>query len=186
MQFIVISEQLQAILWAIILGAVFAAVYDGLRVVRMLLCSQGIRKLKIAEKIPTVKLAGGAAGEHLQMLFANITDVLYSVFAAAAFCIFIYYTNNGRFRWFLLLSCILGFVLYRCSVGIAVKAAFGYITGIIRTLCGFLLYVLTRPAVLVCRGAKRLTVPVRERIQRKIKIKETEKIGRSLRDAVRF
>lgn len=186
MQFIVISEQLQAVLWALILGAFFAAAYDVLRVVRMLLCSQGIKKLKIAEKIPTVTLAGGAVGDHLQMLFANITDVLYSVFAAVSFCIFLYYMNNGRFRWYLLLACVVGFILYRLSIGIAVKAAFGYITGVIRTVCGFVLYLITRPAVFLSRGVVRLASPVAENIQRRIKIRKTEKIGKSLRDAVRF
>lgn len=186
MQFIVISDQLASLLWSLLLGAAFAGCYDALRVVRMLLAAQGIRKLKITERIPTVTVFKGKVGDHLQMLFANITDVLYSLAASASFCIFLYYSNSGRFRWYLLLGCVAGFVLYRLSIGRVVTAVLGYITGIIRTVIGFALFLITRPVLLLRHVLRIAAAPIRNLIKRKKMLRRTEKIRKSLHDAVRF
>lgn len=186
MQFIVISEQLASVLWSLLLGCFFAVCYDALRVVRMLLVGQGIRKWRILGKVPTVTLHHGSMGDHLQMLFTNISDVLYSIFAAASFCIFLYHVNSGRFRWYLLFACAIGFILYRLSLGRLANAALGYITGAIRVLIGFILYVITRPASLFLRGVRIIAKPVKNKLRRNKMLRETEKIRKSLHDAVRF
>lgn len=186
MQFIVISDQLISALWALFLGCFFAACYDAVRVIRMILCADSARVPSFVKKLPSLSLRKRTVGSRISVLIANVFDVLYSLFAASAFCIFVYYVNNGRFRWYLLFCCAVGFVLYRLSAGRLTVITLSYAAGILRHTAGFAVYIATRPAVLIYRLALKAARPAVARIKYSAAVRRTEKIRKALPDAVRF
>lgn len=116
MQFIVISHQLWEILAAATLGIFLGLVYDGVRFIRRLLSPIG-----------------------KDIIFANIFDILYFVFAGAAYCVFLYVASNGRFRWFTALALALGFIVYRLLPGRLIKTFVYFSADLILRLLAFLL-----------------------------------------------
>ena len=90
MQFLVISHQLLEIVWAYLLGLAMGAVYDIVRFLRKLLSPLRHR-----------------------LTVANVFDIIYGVFFGASYCVFIFAASSGHFRWFTLLSVILGMFVWR-------------------------------------------------------------------------
>lgn len=123
MQFIVISEQLRTALYALLFGAAAAGVYDGVRLFRSLTLAQG----------------------RGSVTFANILDVLYAVVLGCSYSVFLFAENNGRYRWYLLFSAVLGFVLYRLSLGRLVKRTVFRAAAFVRKAVQLLLKLLWRP-----------------------------------------
>ena len=120
------------------------------------------------------------------MLLVNIGDILYSLFAAAAFSVFIYWFSMGRFRWYLLLCTVVGFALYRLSLGRLVMKCLGWIAGAVRSLTEAALWLCVRPFVLLKKGVKAAAVPVLSRIRYINNIRKTGKIRKRLCETVRF
>lgn len=186
MQFIVISDQLVSVAWALLLGAVLALCYDGLRILRMPIFSDGVRVIPFLRRLPAVTLPESGTGSVPELILINVFDVLYSVFAAAAFSVFIFHFNSGHFRWYIFLSSVAGFALYRLSIGRLVMLCAGYTAGILRVAFGFFLWLLLRPAVLLFRLIKAAVSPVAERVRLLAGKKRTERIRKRLPTQVRF
>ena len=185
MQFLVISEQLASSAWALLLGAFLALCYDALRLLRIVLLGCGMRRPKVFEKLPP-KRGDNEKPPFISMLLVNIGDILYSLFAAAAFSVFIYWFSMGRFRWYLMLCTVVGFALYRLSLGRLVMKCLGWIAGAVRSLTEAVLWLCVRPFVLLKKGVKAAAVPVLSRIRYINNIRKTEKIRKRLCDTVRF
>lgn len=186
MQFIVISDQLISMAWALLLGAVLALCYDALRILRMLVFSDGVRVARPLTKVPAMIFSAKPVGTVLELITVNVFDVLFAAFAAAAFSIFTYHFNSGYFRWYIFLACVMGFALYRLSVGRLVMLCAGYAAGALRVALGFIVWLILRPAVLICRLAKACAVPVSACFRRLVGLKRTEKIRKRLPSEVRF
>lgn len=109
MQFIVISHQIWETVLALLVGTFLALSYDCVRFLRMLICCK-----------------------KTEVLIANIFDVFFGIYTGAVYCIFIYYASNGRFRWFTALGMLVGFILYRLSVGRPIIILFRMSAGLLR------------------------------------------------------
>ncbi len=160
MQDVVISRQLAAVLWALLFGAGCAAVYDGVRLIRDFVFGDG---------------RGSVTG-------TNSFDLLYFAALGCAFSVFLFIANSGRFRWYLLLSAVTGFFLYRVSVGRLIKRVFSWTAGILRRAAGMLLRVLTFPVRAVYKILKRTAGGIASRMKHKREEKEKlrrEKLVRS-------
>ena len=185
MQFLVISEQLASSALAIIFGAFLALCYDAVRLLRIVLLGCGMRRPRVFEKLPP-KHRCGEKPPFISMLLVNIGDILYSLFAAASFSVFIYWFSTGRLRWYLLLCAVLGFALYRLSLGRLVMKCLGWTAGAVRSLALAALWLCVRPFVLLKKGVMAAAVPVLSRIRYINNIRKTEKIRKRLCDTVRF
>lgn len=186
MQFIVISDQLISMAWALLLGAVLALCYDALRILRMLVFSDGVRIARPLTKVPAMIFSAKPVGTVLELITVNVFDVLFAAFAAAAFSVFTYHFNSGHFRWYIFLACVMGFALYRLSVGRLVMLCAGYAAGTLRVALGFIVWLILRPAVLICRLVKACAIPVSAHARRLCGIRRTEKIRKRLPLEVRF
>ena len=92
MQFIVISHQLYEIMLGVLVGLILGFVYDLFRFLR-----------RFFENIKAY------------VLFTNFLDILFSMLVGSAYCIFIYYASNGRFRWFTAFAFVFGYSVYIVS-----------------------------------------------------------------------
>ncbi|MCI8611727.1 MAG: hypothetical protein HFE66_07405 [Clostridiales bacterium] len=188
MQFIVILYQLQITLYALLLGLFLGVLYDVLRITRML---AGITPVHTAHiswigRLPVRRIGKIGKGPVSELLFVHLLDIVYGLSAGVCFCIFLYALNNGRFRWYLLLGCVLGFFAYYYSVGKLVLYLSGYIVAFLRGIMGCILYILTQPLIWVWRWVCRLLGPAKRRILRRQRIRQTEKWKKSWAKKVRF
>ena len=61
-------------------------------------------------------------------------DVLYSLISAVVVCIFVFYTNSGRYRALTFIGAIFGFYIYRKTLGRLFVIVFGYIFSFIKLI----------------------------------------------------
>lgn len=103
---IFIEKQLLGVGYSLILGLIFGAVYDIIRLIHIV--------CKIAS------YSGGQKFSRKGVLpfFAFfLFDLIYVFVVGVSFSVFVYWANNGDFRWFLMAGAVLGFVLYYFSLG---------------------------------------------------------------------
>lgn len=99
-----IKEQLWLMLYALMLGAVLGAVFDLLRITRVIVAYRG----------------GAEIGKGLQkIVFALcfIEDIAFAVFSAVALVLFCFKANGGASRGYILFGALVGFALYLATVG---------------------------------------------------------------------
>lgn len=109
--------------YAFLLGIALGAVYDLFRITRVMLgVSYGGRSAEhlYSREYPLIgklKRKSGGLKKGLLSVFVAVGDILFSVLAALSFSVFIYYTNDGIFRFQALLALVGGFILYYKTVG---------------------------------------------------------------------
>lgn len=107
-----IEKQLQTVLYSFILGLIFGGLYDIIRMIHILcgIASYDGKSCDIMKrgKIPFV-------------LFF-VFDTVYALAVTAIFSVFQYWQMNGRFRLFVLLSAVVGFVVWYRTAGRVVMA----------------------------------------------------------------
>ena len=102
MQDFIVLEQLKIMMFSLVFGCFFGLIYDLIRVVRKLIVYDG--KSKICRAIS-------------RFVFVQLSDIVYFLLLAVSFCIFLFYFNSGRFRWYLLFSLLIGFFGYDLTIG---------------------------------------------------------------------
>lgn len=188
MQFIVILYQLEITLYALLLGLFFGFLYDSLRIMRMLvgITSVHIQSVAWTRRLPCRHIGKLGRGVVSELFFVHLLDILYGLSTGASFCVFLFALNNGRFRWYLLLGCVLGFMAYYWSVGRLVVYLSGYIVAVLRSMIGLILYLLTQPLVWLGKRICRLFAPIGVYFHRWWRIRQTEKVKKNWMKAVRF
>lgn len=188
MQFIVILYQLQITLYALLLGLFFGVLYDTLRITRMLagVTPVHIKHVAWASKLPCRHIGRIGKGPVSAFVFIHLLDILYGLSTGACFCVFLYALNNGRFRWYLLLGCMLGFLVYYWSIGKLVLLLSGYIVAALRSVIGFILYLLTQPLIWIGKKLRQLFIPLEKLFRRHRQIRQTEKVKKNWNKAIRF
>ena len=153
MQFLVISHQLWEIAFSVLIGLFLGLIYDGIRFIRRLLSFL-----------------------RLQVLFANLFDVLYGIFCGGVYCIFVYYASSGRFRWFTALGMVVGFIVYRILPGRIIRPILYFFADKFLLLLYFVLLPFKK-AVTILRDSIVLLV---RNLKRRCMIGKTEKMKKSL------
>lgn len=123
MQFIVISEQLKNIAFAAFFGCIWGFIYDIIHTVRVLFIYDFNKSLKKIYKL----------------LFIHILDLIYFVLFSVSYCIFVYYFNSGHFRWYLLISLIMGYTIYKSSIGIFLRFILEKTAGLFHRIFSYLI-----------------------------------------------
>ena len=188
MQFIVILYQLQITLYALVLGLLFGVLYDALRITRMLvgITPVHVKHISWTRRLPSRHIGRVGKGPVSELIFIHLLDIIYGLCTGVCFCVFLYALNNGRFRWYLLLGCALGFAAYYYSVGKLVLRLSGYIVAVLRSVVGCIVYLLTQPVLWIGRRLRRLLRPVWALLLRRRRIHQTERMKKSWAKKVRF
>ena len=143
---IFIEKQLISVGYSFILGLIFGASYDIIRMIHIL-CG-------------TMSFCGGEKqvkkGKTAFLLFL-LTDFVYMSAVSVVFSVFVYVVNYGDFRWYLLFGTVVGFVLYHFSVGRVVAYFSDMLARAIRTV---LHYIVAVPVNFLFRVTRRLVSTV--------------------------
>ncbi len=116
----------RAAMWAGVLGVMLALLYDGIRLTRMLCgVSYGskffhgffCRRAQALEQRRSAFAEKHGLYRRFLSVYVALGDVLFFLFAGVVYSIFLYWANHGIFRFLFLLFTVLGFALYRKTVG---------------------------------------------------------------------
>ena len=121
---IFIAEQCKTLAESCIMGLIFGAGYDIIRILHVL-CGIASYSGTAARK-PIQKIGRTA------FLVFLLGDLLYMLTVTAAASVFLYHANHGQFRLYLALSCIGGFCLYHYTIGRLVMGVSEAVVGMIR------------------------------------------------------
>lgn len=95
----------QILFIAVAVGFILGAVYDAVRLRRLV------------SESDNGKGADRALGKRLEYALIFAEDLLFAFICSVVLCIFIYYTNSGRFRGVIPAGAFIGFVIYRKTLG---------------------------------------------------------------------
>ena len=157
MQFIDIIYQLKIVAYSLLFGCFLCFVYDIIKIVRMLLFGEG-------------RINGFASA--LSAVFLQITDFIYMLFGGVSFSIFLYYFNSGRFRWYLLLGTVLGYLICRYSFSFVICKLLFFLIVFLKKALIHLILLITGPLLKVLNL---LWSPIKKRIELKKTKKFTER-----------
>lgn len=143
---IFIEKQLISVGYSFILGLIFGASYDIIRMIHIL---SGTMSFSAGKK----QVKTGA----LPFVLFLITDFIYMSAVSVVFSVFVYIVNYGDFRWYLLFGAVVGFVLYHFTVGRVVAYFSDVLARAIRTV---LCYTVALPLRLLLRVVKKLVMLV--------------------------
>ena len=151
---IFIAEQCKTLAESCIMGLIFGAGYDIIRILHVL-CGIASYSGTAARK-PIQKIGRTA------FLVFLLGDLLYMLTVTAAASVFLYHANHGQFRLYLALSCIGGFCLYHYTIG---RLVMGVSEAVVHLVKWVVYHMVIRPVRwfigLMCRGIDlvgRLTV----------------------------
>lgn len=144
----------QMTVFAFFLGIGLGALYDVFRITRVMAGVEysGIGK-KSTDKLYSIKYPligklskkeGSVRGKFLD-LFVCIGDVFFCIIFGAVFCIFLYYSNDGIFRWQAMAAVFSGFFLYYKTVGALVIYFAEIICIFLKIIVKILLYTIAFP-----------------------------------------
>lgn len=139
-----IENQLKIVAYSFILGLIFGAAYDIIKIAHILCRIASYQDRKPVYTFHPVGL----------VLFA-LFDLLYFLFVIPTFSAFVYGSNHGDFRLFLLLPAVFGFWVYEKTVGRLVMILSETIAGWIRRVFA---YMILMPLRYLMRITRRLAV----------------------------
>lgn len=104
----------------------------------------------LAEKTGRKK-KDGIVSEFYKSVVVFIGDILFFFVVSPIFTVFIYYANNGKIRWYLVIGAIIGFLLYYFTIGRLIMLFSSAIVFTVRTIGAYVIYFTLRPVVLLLR-----------------------------------
>ncbi len=165
------AELVRLFLLGGMLGALFGAVYDALRITRILMgVRYGRSGIKAGLSLPMPRWMRGEkkrlSRHRLRDFWVNVEDILYFLFVGPMIAIYLSEVNHGRIRWLAFAGIALGFFLYRCTVGELVIRFSVWIADILRFLAAWLCYGVSRPFLWLYRLIRILLLRVTCRLVR--------------------
>ncbi len=148
MQFIVISEQLRCTLYACFLGIGYGFLYSLVKILRLLWSDEDTIHIPIVSKFRKVKKIKFIRYLY-EFVFIHVLDIVYFLLSSVIFCIFVFYLNHGRVRWYLIFAVIIGFYIWYISLGKLLVYVSKYIVCLIKAFTNLLLCVIIYPVKLL-------------------------------------
>lgn len=122
-------NQILIVFYSIFFGAFLGLVYDFTSIVGLIL---GFKKLNI--KVKREILIKNKWNEKLNIILLCLSDIIFFVIASVLIAIFVFGVNNGTVRWYILVGNLIGFVIYRITLGKLISVLLSYISYFIRFL----------------------------------------------------
>lgn len=149
---------LQTSMYAILLGLFFGASYDFVRIIRVFCGVSSYKKIKTGfNRIYSNKLKNYFDFKRRPVIDNAIVfagDVIYFLFITLCFVLFLFKFNYGIFRWFILASTVVGFLLYYFTVGRIVMLFSRELSELFKLITNCFIFVITRPFIIIFRLCK--------------------------------
>lgn len=149
------SELIAASLYAFVFGIFLGSSYDVLRILRVLLGVSVYGKRKGFQRIYGNRIKNYFKTRTNCMwsgIFIFLSDIVFSLYVTVLFIIFLFSFNHGIFRWFILVSCLLGFGAYYLTLGKAVIFFSQEIADFIKFAVNLIIWLISVPIKLLFRS----------------------------------
>lgn len=171
------SQQLSTIIISLITGAFLGVIYDTVRFIR---CALGIKYCNNSFKcsIKTIKTKEKTRLTGLkENIIIHITDILFFIICGIVIAILVYYSNNGRVRWFIYFFSAIGFLIYYLTIGKIIIRLSGVITEVLKSIVYYTFYLIVYPLLPIRNFAKLLFTKIHTEFKIKKAKKRNEKLG---------
>ncbi len=135
-------------LYALLLGGVLGAIYDGLRITRVFLgvhYSRRAAKRLQALRLPLLPARRKRGESRALGTVVFFEDLLFCIFAGISLILLFYQANNGKLRFPALLAAGAGFLLYRWTAGRCVMLFSEAIAFFIGTAIRYIIFFIMLP-----------------------------------------
>lgn len=164
-------RQALILVYSLIIGAALGAVYDTIRIQRVMLgVKYGHKSVKMLGevKLPLIGVRKSSSSKAVKKIKAvmrllrNIIilfqDIFFFIFAGLVVTVFVYHANFGQIRWFALFGLVLGFFVYYNTVGRIIMLCSEFIAFFIRALLSYLWYFIYVPVKFIAGIIKKLFI----------------------------
>lgn len=144
-------------LYAVILGVFFGALYDVVRIIRVFLgvtSNNGRSRINKLYKGNFKNYLNFRSNKAFNYIAVFLGDLIFFSLVTLCFILFLFRFNYGIFRWFILLSSVLGFSVYYFTVGKVVMLFSRELSELIRLTANFIIFVVIQPIKLILRLLK--------------------------------
>lgn len=119
-----IYNQLLTVIFSVVLGAFCGILYDLVKIFRKILVKEYNKKLINKQSKKQYKGISNPIFKRkskkykiYSYIITMLFDIFYFIILTPVFCIFTYIMNNGIVRWYIFVFSLIGFVLYKVSIG---------------------------------------------------------------------
>ncbi len=158
---VTLTEEFQAMLWMLLCGVLCGMAYDGICILRVLLRVSSYSSVSgrldslVLPGIGSVRRKETDKRSHWVSCFLiAVGDIVFAGFSACLFSIFLAHAIYGIFRWYCLLSALVGYGIYRQTIGRAVLYISDVLAGILWIIFRYFLWILLLPARGLLVGGK--------------------------------
>ncbi len=181
-----IENQLLNIVYSVILGLIFGGIYDIIRVAQILCGITSYRDGRVE-----MRLGRNVRGSRTAFVIFILMDFAFMLTVTVMYSFFIYWADNGRVRFYLMLAAAVGFYIYYNTLGRLVMLCSDFIVRLIRRAftilvvkpIGFILRLLRRVVLFVLNHTLLLLV---RHISGRIRQRRTEKYLKQLPHDIKF
>lgn len=151
-------------LYSFVIGLGLGAVYDIIRIQRIILgVDYGGKTVKMLKevKLPLLDRAkikeknGKALAKTLVNVIIFIQDILFCIFCALTFIVLIYYMNDGQIRWIAFFGMAVGFAVYYFTFGKLVMLCSEYIVFAVKTVVRYAIFFVSVPIKFIFSNVKK-------------------------------
>lgn len=153
-------EFLLLVLQAFLCGVSLGVLYDASRLFRMAfgVSHFASKESKLVKKdLPLIgRLKGTKRKEgKIAAIILFVCDLIFMLIAACALLCVLFFRNDGRFRWVVLLFAGGGFVCYYVSIGYLVMRFCTVIICLLRILSAYIIFFVTYPIKYIAKSIRR-------------------------------
>jgi len=158
-----ILHQLTVTGYAAIFGVFAGVFFDLIRMFRSALCFSFLR-IGTTERLfcrewPLIgRIPQKQGDEKKETAVCFITDLLFWFILSITSVLFLFFFNDGIFRWFFAMGAIFGFSVYYLSVSRLVLLFFHYILFFLKLFFRYVLHFLSIPFIMLLRVLKRVSL----------------------------
>lgn len=174
-----IYNQLITVLFSIILGPFCGVLYDLIKIFRKVFVLEYSEKFIIKQSRKEYKGINNPIlrkKSRRYKIYSYITtmffDIFYFILLTPVFCVFTYIMNNGIIRWYIFVFSLVGFVLYKISIGRLFGSIIDYFSFYLRILILYLIKFIKIP--LKKLNLKQKISSIKEKVKRKDMINSNE------------
>ena len=156
-----ILHQLTVSGYAVLFGILAGLFFDLIRMLRTALCFSFLRIGKtealFCKEWPLIgRIPQKKGDEKREIVVCFITDSLFWMVLSLGAVLFLFFFNDGIFRWFFALGTLCGFSAYYLSISRLVLLFFHYILFFLKLFFRYVLHFLSIPFIMLIRILKRV------------------------------
>ena len=154
-----ISNQLITVIYSIILGIILGAIYQIFDILGVLVernySYKFKEKMKDKKFTPIINpILKKESRKTLKNIVLAIIDFSYFIVITPVFVVFIYENNNGVVRWYIFLFSLIGFVIFKATVGKILKIITEYISFYLEVLSFYIIYYIKKKLKMIIKKKK--------------------------------